>query len=230
VKPEEGTPQGGVISPILANVYLHYALDLWFEKVIKKHCEGEAYLIRYADDFVALFRYKQDAETFYQQLGSRLGKFNLELAKEKTRILSFSRFRKHERTSFTFLGVEFRWGTSCNGKDIIKRRTDRKKMRKALADVSIWCKENRNERIRKQATEVALKLEGHYNYFGLAGNYRSLEQYFNAVLRIWYRWLNRRSQRRSYNWTEFKRMTEVYAIPRPRITDQWTRNPWAKPA
>ncbi len=229
-KPEEGTPQGGVISPILANVYLHYALDLWFEKVIKKHCEGDAYLNRYADDFVALFRYKSDAEMFHRLLGPRLGKFKLELAVEKTHIISFSRFRKHERTSFTFLGVEFRWGTSCNGKDIIKRRTDRKKLRKSLRDFSEWCKENRNERIRKQATAVALKLKGHYNYFGLAGNYRSLAQYYEAVLHIWYRWLNRRSQRRSYNWAEFKRMTKVYGIPGPRTTEQWTRNPWAKPA
>ena len=119
---------------------------------------------------------------FYRLLGPRLGKFNLELAEEKTRILSFSRFKKHEGTSFSFLGIEFRWGTSRNGKDIIKRRTDRKKLRKALRDFTEWCKENRNERIRKQATDVALKLNGHYDYFGIAGNYRSLEQYYKAVL------------------------------------------------
>ena len=229
-RPEEGTPQGGVISPILANVYLHYALDLWFEKVIRRHCQGEAYLIRYADDFVALFRYKQDAEMFYQTLGARLGKFNLTLAEEKTRIISFSRFRKYERTSFIFLGVEFRWGTSRNNKDIIKRCTSRKKMQRAFAEFTEWCRENRNQRIRKQAAEVTLKLKGHYNYFGLAGNYRCLAQYFSATMRIWYRWLNRRSQRRSYNWAEFTRMTQVYEIPRPRITEQWTRYSWANSA
>ena len=135
---------------------------------------GEAYLIQYADDFVALFRYKRDAEKFYQTLGVRLGKFNLTLAEEKTRTISFSRFRKHERTSFTFLGIEFRWGTSCNNKDIIKRRTSRKKMQRALAEFTEWCRENRNQRIRKQAAEVTLKLKGHYNYFGIAGNYRCL--------------------------------------------------------
>lgn len=219
-RPEEGTPQGGVISPILANVYLHYVLDLWFEKVVRRHCQGEAFHIRYADDFVALFRYKHDAEKFYQALGTRLSKFNLRLAEEKT--LSFSRFRKHERTSFTFLGIEFRWGTSCNNKDIIKRRTSRKKMQRALAEFTEWCRENRNQRIRKQAAEVGLKLKGHYNCFGLAGNYRCLAQYFNATMRIWYRWLNRRSQRRSYNWAEFTRMVQVYEIPRPRITEQRT--------
>lgn len=221
-RPEEGTPQGGVISPILANVYLHYVLDLWFEKVVRRHCQGEAFHIRYADDFVALFRYKHDAEKFYQALGTRLSKFNLRLAEEKTRIISFSRFRKHERTSFTFFGIEFRWGTSCNNKDIIKRRTSRKKMQRALAEFTEWCRENRNQRIRKQAAEVGLKLKGHYNCFGLAGNYRCLAQYFNATMRIWYRWLNRRSQRRSYNWAEFTRMVQVYEIPRPRITEQRT--------
>jgi len=119
IKLVEGTPQGGVISPILANVYLHYALDLWFEKEIKLKCEGDAYHIRFVDDYVALFRYARDAEMFYSELPGRLKKFGLELAKEKTRIGSFSRFRKYEKTSFSFLGIKFRWGKSNNGKDVI---------------------------------------------------------------------------------------------------------------
>jgi hypothetical protein len=121
-----------MVSPILANIYLHYALDIWFERVVKPRCKGEAYLCRYADDFVCAFRYKEDAERFYNSLDSRLNKFNLELAKEKTNIISFSRLRQEENTKFDFLGFEFRWGMSRKGKYIIKRRISPKKLRKSL--------------------------------------------------------------------------------------------------
>ena len=223
-EPEDGTPQGSVISPILANIYLHYALDLWFEKVVKKHCEGDAYLIRYADDFVAIFRYKKDAEKYYKTLRKRLSKFNLELAEDKTRIISFSRFRKYENTSFCFLGIEFRWGISHKGKDVIKRNTDRSKLKKAFGEITKWCKENRNLRIAKQAEMMKLKLLGHYNYYGIAGNYKSIERFFNGIMRIWYKWLNRRSQRRSFNWKEFNDKIKYYEIPRPKIMEQWWTN------
>lgn len=219
-EPEEGSPQGSVISPILANVYLHYALDLWFENIVKKNCEGEAYLIRYADDFVALFRYKKDAEKYYKSLGIRLKKFNLELAEDKTRIISFSRFRKYEKTSFNFLGIEFRWGVSRNGKDIIKRRTERNKLRKSFEAITKWCKENRHQRIRNQAEQMKLKLQGYYNYYGIIGNSKSIGQFFNGVMRAWYKWLNRRSQRKSFNWTEFNAKIIYYKIPGPRIMEQ----------
>lgn len=169
-KPIEGTPQGGVISPILGNVYLHYVLDLWFEQEIKKNCDGEAYLMRFADDFVALFRYARDAEMFYRKVRERLAKYNLELAEDKTRIISFSRFRKYENTCFSFLGIEFRWGISNNGKDIIKRRTERKRLQRAFLEITEWCRENRHQRIRKQTETMKQKLQGHYNYYGIAGN------------------------------------------------------------
>lgn len=224
-RPIEGTPQGGVISPILANVYLHYVLDLWFEHAIKPKCDGEAYFIRYADDFVALFRYARDAEKYYRELGGRLAKFNLALAEDKTRIVSFSRFRKHEKTSFSFLGIEFRWGISNNGKDVIKRRTDRNKLRKANETITKWCKENRHQRIRKQSEDMKLKLQGHYNYYGIAGNSRCIRKFYDVAMRAWYKWLNRRSQRRSFNWAEFKQMLKEYEIPYPRITEQWRNQP-----
>jgi RNA-directed DNA polymerase len=220
-KPVEGTPQGGVISPILANIYLHYALDLWFEKEIKKNCDGESYLIRFADDFVAIFRYARDAEMFYHKLRERLAKFDLELAEEKTRIVSFSRFRKYEKTKFSFLGIEFRWGISNNGKDVIKRRTDRKRLQKAFREITEWCRENRHQRIRKQAETMKLKLRGHYNYYGIAGNSNGIRQFFDGAMQIWYRWLNRRSQHRSYTWEGFKEMTRKYEIPQPRVIEQW---------
>ncbi|MBU7008887.1 group II intron reverse transcriptase/maturase, partial [Peptococcaceae bacterium DYL19] len=198
INPITGTPQGGIISPILANIYLHNALDIWFEKVVKPRCQGEAYMCRYADDFTCAFRYKRDAERFYRVLGKRLNKFGLELAAEKTNIISFSRFRKAENTSFDFLGFEFRWQVSHRGKDIIKKRTSRSKMRKSLASVRQWCKENRNKRLPNLFSMLNAKLRGYYNYYGVIGNYASLNEYYYITKKILYKWLNRRSQRRSF--------------------------------
>ena len=175
---------------------------------------------------VAMFRYARDAEMFYRKLQDRLAKFSLELAEEKSRIISFSRFRKNENTSFSFLGIEFRWGVSNSGKDIIKRRTDRKRLQRALAEITEWCRENRHQRIRKQTETMKQKLRGHYNYYGIAGNSEGIRQFFDGVMRIWYRWLNRRSQHRSYNWNGFKDMTRLYEIPRPKVVEQW----WMKPS
>ena len=218
--PVEGTPQGGVISPILANVYLHYVMDLWFEKEIKRNCEGEVYYIRFADDFVASFQYLRDAKMYYRKLGERLKKFNLELAEEKTQIISFSRFRKYEKTSFSFLGIEFRWEVSRTGMDIIQRRTNRKRLKRAFAEMTEWCRENRHKHIRKQQETMKQKLLGHYNYYGIIGNYQSIAQFYSGVMRIWFKWLNRRSQRRSYTQKEFAKMTKVWDIPKPRIVEQ----------
>ena len=196
--PITGTPQGGIISPVLANIYLHYALDLWFEKVIKPRCEGEAYMCRFADDFVCAFRYKKDAELFHEELGRRLDKFGLKLAEEKTKIISFSRFRKNEKTSFEFLGFEYRWGVSHKGKDIIKRRTTRKKLRKSLANFTEWCKENRNKRLRTLFLMLNAKLRGYYNYYGVIGNTRGIKEFFTQAIKILYKWLNSRSQREEF--------------------------------
>lgn len=219
VHPATGTPQGGIISPILANIYLHYALDLWFEKVVKKHCQGEAYLCRYADDFVCAFRYKTDAERFYKSLALRLIKFGLELAPEKTNIISFSRFRKHERTYFELLGFEFRWDTSYKGKDIIKRSTSRKKLRQSILAFKKWCKENKDNRIKKIVDLLNLKLRGYYNYYGLIGNSMSLWRFYNTAMEILYKWLNRRSQRKSFNWIDFTKMLKRYGDLKPRIVE-----------
>ena len=219
IHPITGTPQGGIISPILANIYLHYALDTWFEKAVKPQSEGESYISRYADDFVCAFRYKRDATKFYRSLGKRLKKFGLELAKEKTNIISFSRFRKEENTKFEFLGFEFRWGTSRKGKDIIKRRTSRNKLRKSFTSFREWSKENRNKRIRKLIPMLNAKLRGYYNYYGVIGNYKSLWQFYQGAMRILYKWLNRRSQRRSFNLREFTAFLKRYGVLRPRITE-----------
>ncbi len=219
VHPVTGTPQGGIISPILANIYLHYALDIWFEKVVKPKCKGEAYMCRYADDFACAFRYKEDAEKFYNALDSRLSKFNLELAKEKTNIISFSRLRQEEDTKFDFLGFELRWGMSRKGKYIIKRRTSPKKLWKSLVAFKEWCKENRDNRIKKIIDKLNLKLRGYYNYYGIIGNSKSLWSFFNMAMDILYKWLNRRSQRRSYNYEEFDKVIKHYGILKPRIVE-----------
>lgn len=145
--PVTGTPQGGIVSPILANIYLHYVLDLWFEKKVEPNCKGEAYLCRYADDFICAFRFKEDVEEFYTALIERLNKFGLSLSPDKTRIIRFSRFEKGTNY-FEFLGFEFRWGASRKGKDIIKRRTSRKKLLASLIKFTLWCRKCRNFRLQ----------------------------------------------------------------------------------
>jgi group II intron reverse transcriptase/maturase len=219
--PVTGTPQGGIVSPILANVYLHYALDLWFHKVVKKHCRGEACLIRYADDFVCAFQYQKDAERFYRMLGKRLGKFGLEVSVEKTRIIPFQRRPPSGQPYFQFLGFEFYWGKDRSGKPHLKRRTSRKKLRNSTRRFTEWCIKNRNLRTRVLFRRLNAKLRGYYNYYGVIGNSDSLYQFFQQVKRILFKWLNRRSQRRSYNWEGFDQLLEHYRIERPRIKRQF---------
>ena len=215
--PATGTPQGGTVSPVLANVFLHYVLDIWFEKVVKQHCRGEACLIRYADDFVCAFEDQADAERFYSVLGQRLGKFGLELSGAKTRIIPFSRHRQAGKTSFEFLGFEFRWGKDRKGKDHLKRRTARKKLRSALKRFTAWCKENRHYRVPELFKRLNAKLRGYYNYYGVHGNAASLKEFFNKAMRILLKWLNRRSQRHSYTWQGFTAVLEHFKVARPRI-------------
>jgi group II intron reverse transcriptase/maturase len=224
IHPATGTPQGGIVSPVLANVYLHYALDLWFEKRIKRQCNGEALIIRYADDFVGAFQYKQDAEAFYQQLDERLRKFELEVSPEKTRILLFSRNKLKESETFDFLGFEFRRDISRNFKPIIKRRTSREKLRASIAGFTEWIKTNRNKKISKTMMKLRTKYRGYWNYYGVIGNYDSLMTFYYHSVRILFKWLNRRSQRLSYNWAGFKDLLKQFKIPAPRITEKYPSN------
>ena len=216
--PVTGTPQGGIVSPILANIYLHYVLDLWFEKKVKPNCKGEAYLCRYADDFICAFRFKDDVEGFDKALIERLNKFGLSLSSDKTRIIRFSRFEKGTNY-FEFLGFEFRWGTSRKGKDMIKRRTSRKKLLSSLKRFTLWCRKYRNFRLRVIFKLLNAKLRGYYNYYGVIGNFTSLQKFFFQALRILYKWLNRRSQKRSFCYNIFNQITKVYNIEKPRITE-----------
>jgi group II intron reverse transcriptase/maturase len=216
ILPAAGTPQGGIVSPILANIYLHYCLDEWFQHVVKKHCRGEACLIRYADDFVCAFEREGDAERFYQVLGKRLEKFGLELSAEKTRVIAFDRGQSKQE-GFEFLGFEFRWGQDRQGKAHVERRTSRKKLRSSLDRFTEWCRQKRHCPVKDWFKELKPKLQGYYNYYGVSGNYASLQQFFEEAMQILRKWLNRRSQRKSYSWEGFRALIEHFQVPRPRI-------------
>lgn len=220
VHPATGTPQGGIVSPVLANIYLHYVLDLWFEKVVKPQCEGKVKIVRYADDFVCAFQYRAEAEKFYQSLSKRLGKFGLETAQEKSRVLRFNRFRTGKNEGFDFLGFEFRWGIDNGGVARLKRRTSRKKFKASIAGFTSWIRQNRHKRTRWVMKALASKYRGYWNYYGVKGNYKSLKMFYHATRRILYKWLNRRGDRHSYNGKGFAEMLKHYDIPTPRITEQ----------
>jgi group II intron reverse transcriptase/maturase len=218
--PIAGTPQGGNISPLLANVYLHYALDKWFAVVVKARCGSRANLIRYADDSVCVFEREEDANWFRKALEERLKKFKLELSAEKTRVIQFDRMKNAGETSFDFLGFEFRWGTDRKGKPNLKRRTSRKKLRNSKKNFTQWCRTNRHQKLPKLFTTLNAKLTGYYNYYGVIGNFRSLNEFYSHVRSTLYSWLNRRSQRHSYRWETFAQLLERYRVPTPRITQK----------
>lgn len=219
INPLNGCPQGSIVSPILANIYLHYALDLWFEKTVKVQSEGETYMCRVADDFVCAFRFRNEAEKFYNTLGKRLYKFGLELAEEKTKLIRFSRFSQTESRRFDFLGFEFRWGMSKKGKNIIMRRTSRNKLRKSLKAFTNWCKENRNKRIKVIVEMVNSKFRGYFNYYGVITNSKGIKQFYDKAIEILYKWLNRRSQRRSFTWDEFLAKMKGYGLITPKVVE-----------
>ena len=176
IHPATGSPQGGIVSPILANVYLHYALDLWFQEVVKAHCRGEAFLIRYADDFVCGFQHEEEAQTFYKALEFRLEKYGLQLAADKTRVIGFSRKEKPGSSRFDFLGFEFLWGRDREDRPHVKRRTSRKKLRNSLANFTQWCKENRNLRLRLFFPTLNLKLRGYKQLLRSSGQRARVER------------------------------------------------------
>jgi RNA-directed DNA polymerase len=214
--PECGTPQGSIISPVLANIYLHYVLDLWFEHEVKKNMTGRAILIRYADDFVVGFRYHTDAARFYRILPGRMKKFGLTLSKEKTRKFMFNRFNKERSETFDFLGFEFRWDISRRGNDIIRLRTSPKKQRRIILDLKAWVKKHQNKRLWWILGMVKAKLRGLYNYFGVIGNSSRLNEMYILYRETLFRLLNRRSQRKSFNRKTFSYILNLHGILRHR--------------
>lgn len=225
-KPTSGTPQGGIISPILANIYLHYALDLWFEKEVKPRLGGRAMLVRYADDFVCAFQYANDAERFYKVLPKRLKKFKLDIAADKTSKIRFSRFHPSRKRQFVFLGFAFYWGKDAKGAPRLRRRTGAEKQRASMKELYHFIKAKRSGKLRNWLPKLRRKLIGFRNYFGLPDNSKSLDRLYNYTLHSLYKWLNRRSGRQSYNWCSFKKMLMYFQIEKIRVSKRFIHADW----
>ena len=212
---DKGTPQGGLISPILANVYLHYVLDNWFN-VTKKSFKGEMYLIRYADDFVVMFQYEDEARKFYNLLIERMHKFKLELAEDKTRILPFGRF-KGTKEEFNFLGFTFSNGKTLNGKYRPNIKTNKKKLKQKFEVAKKWLHDKMHEPILEVGTSIRKKIIGHYAYYGINGNYSSLLKYYKYLKYTWYYTLRKRGQKNKIKYLDYLRIWNYLDIPTPRI-------------
>jgi len=215
--PLMGTPQGGSVSPILANIYLHYVLDVWFDEIVRTHCTGHAYLCRYADDFVCAFQHDKDAQRFYKALIQRLARFGLEVAEDKTQVIEFSHCKARAKTKFDFLGFEFRWIVGRCRKPLLMRRTSRNKLRASLANFKTWFQKHSGLPKKILFTKLNRKLLGYYNYYGVTGNSQSLNSFVYQVIGLLFKWLNRRSQRKSYKWEGFMELVKYFGIVKPRI-------------
>lgn len=212
----KGTPQGGLISPVLANVYLHYVLDIWVEKWIKQRAKGYVELVRYADDFIVMFQYENEAKSFYEVLKKRLSKFGLEVEDNKTRILPFGRLKGSKET-FDFLGFTHMNATTRKGKYIVKHKTSKKKMKAKRQEFKKWMKENMHRPIYEIMETIKRKLIGHYNYYGVNNNSKSICDYYIYVKWNTYRILNRRHQKKSMSYEMFNRIWAGLSMPIPCI-------------
>jgi group II intron reverse transcriptase/maturase len=216
--PDTGSPQGSIVSPILSNVYLHYALDKWFDEVVKPRCSGNVAMFRFADDWLCCFQYGVDARQFYRVLPKRLGRYNLEVEPSKTRILRFSRFHPGMKRRFTFLGFEFYWMNDREGLPRVMKRTSRKKLQGGVQRIKDWIRCSRHLPKKVFFSKLKAKLNGHYNYYYTRGNSRSVWRFYDAALVQCYKWLNRRSQRKSLTWSQFKKLWEQMGVPKPRVS------------
>jgi len=222
--PDAGTPQGGVISPLLANIYLHEVLDLWFEQTVKPLMRGRAELVRFADDFVIIFAIEADAQRVWNVLPKRLGKFGLSLHEDKTRLVSFGRPEDKSRgpgasrsDTFDFLGFTHYWGRVFERPWVVMRKTARSRLRRALKRIDEYCRKSRHVSVKEQHKTLCSKIRGHFNYFGVAANQRSLSNLVHQVRRIWRKWLDRRSQRARMTWPKMLKLLTRYPLPRPRV-------------
>lgn len=225
--PETGSPQGGVISPLLANIFLHYVLDVWFAEEVLPRLRGRAHLIRYADDFVILFTHEDDARRVLEVLPKRFGKYGLTLHPEKTRLIPFRRpphktagagnEQSPEPAAFDLLGFTHYWGRSWRGPWVVKRQTASDRLSRAVKKIAQWCRRNRHDPVDVQHRMLSQKVRGHYAYYGITSNGRALRDFLEAVQRCWRKWLDRRNRERVMTWDRFNRLLKRYPLPPPRI-------------
>lgn len=222
--PKEGTPQGGVISPLFANIYLHEVLDVWFEQEVRPRLRGRAELIRFADDFVIVFSNEDDAYRVREVLPKRFERFGLTIHDTKTRLVDFRRpgERNDEPEVLDFLGFTHYWSKSRKGKWVVKRKTAKKKLKQAVRRVYEWCKRNRHKSVEEQWRTLSRKLHGHYGYYGVTFNICGVISFYEQAKRSWRKWLNRRSRDKDMPWERFNRLLKRYPLPTPRIVHQYS--------
>lgn len=218
--PETGTPQGGVISPMLSNIYLHHVLDGWFEHTVKPRLRGRAWMVRFADDFLMGFEHEDDARRVYAVLPKRFAKHGLTIHPEKTRLVPFFPPARSggRRVTFDFLGFTHHWATSQKGRAYVQRQTRSSRLTRALDGLRRYCRQVRSQPLAQQWQGLKQRMQGHYAYYGITGNFRRLAAYAYEAVRIWRYWLNRRSRHRDLPWSRFQRVVqERFPLPRPRL-------------
>lgn len=227
--PDRGTTQGSVLSPILGNIYLHLVLDVWFEREVKSRMHGKALLVRYADDFVMGFEYKEDAERTMDVLGKRLGRYGLALHPDKTRLLDFRRPTSDQTSgkgpsTFDFLGFTLYWRRTRSGRWQMWCKTRSARLRRSIRNVYEWCRRHRHKSVKEQHTALVQRVNGHFNYFGVNGNGPALSQFVRKVQKAWLFWLRKRSQKTRLTWERYAQMLKVFRFPSPTIRVQvWGR-------
>ena len=231
--PDAGSPQGGVISPLLANVFLHYVLDMWFRQEVQPRLRGRAHLIRYADDFVILFTHEDDARRVMEVLPKRFSTYGLTLHPDKTRLVSFRRPRRkaagredHQSNppgTFDLLGFTHYWGRTRWGGWAVVRQTVSKRLSRAVRSIAQWCRTHRHRPVCEQHAILSQKVRGHYAYYGITGNARALQWFLLAVHRAWRKWLDRRNRKREMTWDRFNRLLKRYRLPPPKIVHSYVK-------
>ena len=212
-----GTPQGNIVSPLLSNVYLHYVLDEWIDKTVRPLLKGKIFIIRYADDFIIGFEKEEDARRVSQTLPKRMQKYGLTIHPEKSQLINFEPAEEGGNPTFDFLGFTHYWAKSQKGYHVVKRRTSKKKMRKAIQNLRECCKDNRHMKLKDQYKLLSSKLRGLYQYYGIRGNYLALKKMYLDVIYSWYKWLNRRGQHNSYTWKGYGDLLNKFVLPKPKI-------------
>jgi RNA-directed DNA polymerase len=223
----EGTPQGGVISPMLSNIFLHHVLDAWFENEVKPRMAGSCTLVRYADDFVMTFKTHHDAERVLEVLRKRLGRYGLTLHPDKTRFIDFRPERPGgthpdcKEPPFDFLGFTHVWAKSKKGKNVVRQLTAKSRFARALVAINDWCRTNRHRLVSWQHARLSAKLKGHYAYYGITGNARRLQRFGHYVPRLWRKWLARRTRTKRLTWACFAAFLARHPLPSPRLVHHY---------